>query len=589
MADIYLTIKPKSQNYSHSWKTGMLKTVKGEETRSALQTWPRMDFKQEFIYADETETNWLRRNLAKYKHKIWGIPIWHDIAPLRADATIGQLNIPVTETANRHFYKGRQAILIDKADFTNYEVIKINSVAGTTIAASSLLSDTWSKDSTYFMPVIDNRLGSAFNINRISARTDKLTLDATEDLTTVTAFSYATPTIGASYLGHPVFEYKVQANKNQGFVHPNITLKDIGKHAVESWYDEDDTNINNSFNMLIQGRADIWEILNFFDHRLGKFGTFWMPSWNRDLTATAAITAGQLTISVADYEYDSLFAANEVINRHLFIGLPDRSYVCRKILSATANTITLNAGIGEAIRETELQHTLFSFMAFSRFGGDRLELDFIRGNLVNISQNAVGLVKENPIALEDLLTYTLVDEDGDYTITKYKCVFDTVQREANSYLVYDFGADYFGNFEVDFEVKVTASDDQAVHTFFGISNTLGTFQDIIDAGDGLTFYGYGNGGSFRFTVRDDFTPIQDNYVIGGVSTDLIYCTVYRIGTTLTAKLYSDSDRQTLLDTLSVTCETGKKRYLYANISRGLTPPDTIVMSGYTQNFRINNV
>jgi hypothetical protein len=121
-----------------------------------------------------------------------------------------------------------------------------------------------------------------------------------------------------------------------------------------------------------------------------------MPSWNRDLTATAAITAGATLISVNDYEYDTLFASNAVINRHLFIGLPDRSYVCRKIVAATANSITLDSAIGTAIRSIELQHILLSFMNFSRFGGDRLELDFIRGDLARIRQTAIGLVKETP-------------------------------------------------------------------------------------------------------------------------------------------------------------------------------------------------
>jgi len=396
MADIYLTIRPRSQNYGHSWNTGMLKTVKGEEIRSALQSWPRLDFKQEFLYSKEPETNWLRRNLSKSKHKIWGIPMWHDLAPLSAIAANGQFKIPVTETANRHFYTGRNAILIDKTDFTTYEVIKVSGVSGTTIAASSLLSNSWAKDTTYFMPVYDNRLGSGFNINRISVRADRIILDATEDLTTVTAFSYTTPTIGATYLGYPVFEYKVQADKQLGFIHPNLTLKDIGKHAVESWYNEDDTSITNSFSMLVNSRADIWEIQNFFDHRLGKVMPFWMPSWNRDLTATAAITTGQTLISVTDDEYDTLFAGNAVINRHLFIGLPDRSYVCRKIERATATEIALDSAIGTALRAVDLGQTLFSFMNFSRFGSDRLELDFIRGDLANLRQTAIGLIKETP-------------------------------------------------------------------------------------------------------------------------------------------------------------------------------------------------
>ncbi|MCK4777593.1 MAG: hypothetical protein KAS39_04390, partial [Actinomycetia bacterium] len=493
MADIYLTIRPKSQNIAHSWNTKIMETVKGEETRSALHTWPRLDCKQEFISSNDPKTNWFRRNLFKYKHKIWGIPIWHDLTPLRGIAAVGQLNIPVTETANRHFYAGRNAILIDKTDFTNYEVIKVNSVSATTIAASSLLSDSWNKDTTYFMPVYDFRLGNSFNINRYNAKADNLTLDATEDLTVLTGFSYSTPTIGATYLGHPIFEYVVQADKSQNFIHPNLSLKDIGLQAVESWFDEDDTHMVNNFNLLTEGRANIWEILNFFDHRLGKYNTFWMPTWNRDLTATVAITAGATLINVADYEYDTLFAGNVVINRHLFIGLPDRSYVCRKIISATANTITLNEAIGTPLRAIELDHVLFSFMNFSRFGSDRLEIDYIRGELASFRQTTMGLIKEiPPAAIENLLTYASTDPEGRYTITESTCTFTDMERDDIEWLAKDFGAAYFGDFEVDFEFEITDIDNVAVAILFGVADTLGTFQDMQNAGEGITFYGYGN-------------------------------------------------------------------------------------------------
>jgi hypothetical protein len=394
MPDIYLTIRPKSQNYSHIWKTEILKTVKGEETRSALFTWPRLDTKLDFIGNDGSKTNWFRRYLFKNKQKVWGIPIWHDLTPLRADANVSQLNVAVTETENRHFYKGRNAILINKNDFTDYEVITINTVSGTTIGASDLLSDTWDKDTTYFMPVYDFRLGSGFDIKRFNTNSDTLTLDAAEDMSALVAFSYTTPTIGATYLGHPIFEFVVQASKSQGFIHPNLVIGGIGKSSVESWYDDDDTHLVNKFSLVADGRSTIWDIQNFFDHRLGKYDSFWMPSWNQDLVPTAAVTEGATLIDVADYDYDTLFVENDIINRHLFIGLPNRSYVCRKIESATSTTITLSAAIGTALRVNDLNRTLFSFMTFSRFNGDRLELDFVKGNVANINQSTHGLLKE---------------------------------------------------------------------------------------------------------------------------------------------------------------------------------------------------
>ncbi|GAG25668.1 unnamed protein product, partial [marine sediment metagenome] len=172
------------------------------------------------------------------------------------------------------------------------------------------------------------------------------------------------------------------------------------------------------------------------------------------------------------------------------------------------------------------------------------------------------------------------------TISCTKCQYDRMRRDADSYVYKDHGAGYFGNFSVDFEFQVTATDGAALHAQFAISNLVGTFQDMIDGNDGLLFFAYGNNGNLRLSIRDYNTDTTDDYFYGGTSTILLYVTIYRSGTTLTADIYMDSGRTSLLDSMSLTCETGSKRYMYALTSRGLPPVDGAEQSGYTQNFEI---
>ena len=56
------------------------------------------------------------------------------------------------------------------------------------------------------------------------------------------------------------------------------------------------------------------------------------------------------------------------------------------------------------------------------------------------------------MAIENLLTYTEVDSDSDITLSVSAATFDTIRGDAVSYVYYDFGADYFADFEIEFEV-----------------------------------------------------------------------------------------------------------------------------------------
>ena len=189
---------------------------------------------------------------------------------------------------------------------------------------------------------------------------------------------------------------------------------------------------------------------------------------------------------------------------------------------------------------------------------------------------------------ENLLTYTEVDSADDITIVPLKCTFTTMRRDAVSYVYYDYGAGYFGNFKIELEVKIDAGTQWGSALLCGVSNTLGTFQDMFDAVDGLLFWAYNNNNSLQFQMSDRENLPGLVCVDYGTSSNLLYVTFERAGTTFTVDIFSDPTRETLVANghMSLTCTAGTKRYLYALASRDSDTTVADFQTGYTQNFEI---
>lgn len=190
----------------------------------------------------------------------------------------------------------------------------------------------------------------------------------------------------------------------------------------------------------------------------------------------------------------------------------------------------------------------------------------------------------NPNDYEEIADMTVEDSGSDFTLSQLRTTFDTMQRQAISYVYKDFGVDYFGDFEVEFEFEITASQTNGFVVLANLSNTIGTYQDQADALDSIQVFVYNNAGSMTVYLRDHSSGNTDTYIPGGTTTSLLYCTLVRQGTACYLYIYSNSDRSTLVDTLSIVVETEAKRYLGILGSRD-EPASTATISGYIQNVK----
>jgi hypothetical protein len=395
VADFYLTLRPATQKISHVWKTGIQTTVKGAEKRSALYTWPRIKLYNDFMAGTNQKINYLKRSLFRYPDKIWGVPIWADKTVLTSQAVYGQKVLNVGETDNRHFYTGRQVVIINPSNFLSYEAGIIDSLTSNQITLTENLSLTWGAGS-FVLPSYDCRVSQEQEIGATFQNIQGFSIEATEAFETLRTYAYSIPSSGAdTYQGLDLFLLRPQNPLTYKYKRAYNLAQFLGLGYAYSSYDTGDNVLGLKGSWLRNSRANIWTLLNFFNSKQGRFQKFWIPTWSKDIVPTAAILSADTVINVENIEYNTVYLPNEVIGRYVYIQFPDGTYVCRKISTATPTTITLDSAIGKAVSADNLSKLLISFLILCRFDIDELEIEYIRENYGKAEMGFSGLVGED--------------------------------------------------------------------------------------------------------------------------------------------------------------------------------------------------
>ena len=124
-----------------------------------LYTWPSLKIQADFTTNSTLKINYFKRILFLYPYKIWGIPIWADETNLTSQALSGQPTLNVGHTDCRHFYQGRNCIIIDPNpfNFLRYEVKTILSLTSNQITLAANLASNWNAGALV-LPVYDCRI-----------------------------------------------------------------------------------------------------------------------------------------------------------------------------------------------------------------------------------------------------------------------------------------------------------------------------------------------------------------------------------------------------------------------------------------------
>ena len=187
---------------------------------------------------------------------------------------------------------------------------------------------------------------------------------------------------------------------------------------------------------------------------------------------------------------------------------------------------------------------------------------------------------------EDPSTYTEVDANSHISATSSRMTGSGINRSEIAYAYYDKGADYFDALDIDFDINISNLDANDMIGVLGISNTLNHIGAFGSSDIKVLGY-FPSGQQARLYIS---TSAVSDYMQITVGTTY-YCTLARAAgnATVDLKVYSDSGRTTLLDTLTINISTAstKHRYIYG-ISSQYTN-NNYAASGYVENVIINAV
>lgn len=167
------------------------------------------------------------------------------------------------------------------------------------------------------------------------------------------------------------------------------------------------------------------------------------------------------------------------------------------------------------------------------------------------------------MALEDFTTYTEVDPNNHITVTANQLTSNVYENES-AYVYKDYTAGHFNNFVHTLEITRTWNNGIRRLYPWLLANTVKDVKAMEDAGDnGIAVYWIYNA-AFDHEIRlAELGVGSDTYnVTFADASNPYYLTIEKIGTSLTCKIYSDSIRTNLLDTLSLSVTDRGYRYMY---------------------------
>lgn len=360
---------------AYTFETNILRSIYGYEQRSALYSWPRRTIKYNVTFMSAAEAAYFTRVVSKNQGSVFGVPVWGEQGALTAQAPASQTYIDLTNVDKMNFEVGGLFVLFD--GYETYEAREIFSKTTTRLNFLTGLSSTWESGSEVY-PMIHMTMDQNVTYQKVTSSYGGTSLVFKEAWNEDVEHELASHTF-PTYNTFPVFNKKPNwADRfNLSISRPSEFLQKLGVQIRYTREAESEFLLNTGY--LWDGLDECFEIRGFFNECMGKWKQFWLPTWQRDVVLTGAISSSDTTLTIEDIEYSSYWAENAIIGKHLFILLPDDTEIYRRVKAwPTSTTLTLNESVGHDVSADEIQHTLVSFLLPSRFEVDEMEMQYYK-------------------------------------------------------------------------------------------------------------------------------------------------------------------------------------------------------------------
>jgi hypothetical protein len=333
----------------------------GKEQRIALRTNPRVTLK--YVYQlSEREFSKSKALTNSSAHRALGVPDWFQGAEIGALA-LGAVEV-LFNTSELDFRAGESVIIWDSHN--SYEAIQITDVLSDRVLLRLPTTQVFTR--AMIAPLKVAMAKNGFQFQRSSYPVIETT--ATFTVTKNSDLSFALP--------FPVYRSAVVFNQ------PSIlqgSLAESMERPVEVFDNGTSVPLNQVLDAWVRyrsvlsfsaiSRTEYNTMRSFIHSRNGKQKSFWVPSFNNDLTLTTDIGVGATAIFVQTVNYEQNYGITDIL-----IELKNGGTVYARVLSGVSSgivdTLGLDASMATAIQISDVARIMF--LNLVRFDSDSVEI-----------------------------------------------------------------------------------------------------------------------------------------------------------------------------------------------------------------------
>jgi hypothetical protein len=298
-----------------SWLTDIMKAADGTEQRLSVRRFPRQEIEFEALTARDIDRNELNAFLFDWHSRVFGVPLWWDARIVNQNVAINDTTISVANTSWADFRVGGLAVIIafDADGNRTADTLEITAVntSPSTIEFSSGVGSAYTAGQALLVPVVPGVLNTTISKARVptTAQTTKvsfLSLDndstrLTPDAAAFTKFNDKAVIDDANCINKVLNEsFRKKVTRIDG---------DTGEIIQDSSEDRSTPTTNKRWNAETAQR--LWEIKSLLYALRGQQVSFFMPTFNKDLTLTAAVGIGSTSIDVTNIGYTQFMKTRE--------------------------------------------------------------------------------------------------------------------------------------------------------------------------------------------------------------------------------------------------------------------------------------
>lgn len=368
-----------------SWKTSLVVTYNGTESRAALRDVARRAI-DTTLYLNKSDIKRIENVMFKWQARNVLIPIPQYKSKLTAPALIGDLTLYL-DTTDLGF-SADQAVMLINENSKVAESFTVGEVFSNRLTLQSPTSKAWSTGASVY-PAGGAKLRG--NLPIVWQTQDFATGKAVFDFEP-TRVNPLTPTAAAStlYRGEEVLltepDWEGGLSKDSSF--EGIVIdNETGVVAVAATHYRPSRSL--TFRWLLNGVTKITNFRKFLNRRKGMAVSFWMPSWVNDFSSIVkTYESGDTTLRFADNGF-FINSAMRVERSHVMIDLTSGVRLFREIVSAeeiTANLISeISFDTSYGVRFLSSEIVRVSFLSRYRLNADEVSLEWLNEKLVAVS------------------------------------------------------------------------------------------------------------------------------------------------------------------------------------------------------------